>query len=139
MAMPPRPSPGVYVIVNRVLSPNDERLAITFNGPDRPATMTVRTDDPAQRVRVRHVTCTSYIDYIEVDHWGLRLQDPIRGSHERPEPSSRLGFRLCDGASSGKLCMDHQENRHRIHVSSASCFFYERDELTGLLVFKTVE
>ncbi|KAJ8594647.1 hypothetical protein M405DRAFT_729471, partial [Rhizopogon salebrosus TDB-379] len=25
------------------------RLAITFNGPDRPATMTVRTDDPAQR------------------------------------------------------------------------------------------
>ncbi|KAJ8594649.1 hypothetical protein M405DRAFT_857990, partial [Rhizopogon salebrosus TDB-379] len=49
MAMPPRPSPGVYVIVNRVLSPNDERLAITFNGPDRPATMTVRTDDPAQR------------------------------------------------------------------------------------------
>ncbi|OAX40927.1 hypothetical protein K503DRAFT_768162 [Rhizopogon vinicolor AM-OR11-026] len=48
-ALPPRPAPGVYAIVNRVLSPNDERLAITFNGSDQPATATVRTDSPAQR------------------------------------------------------------------------------------------
>ncbi|KAJ8594648.1 hypothetical protein M405DRAFT_729517 [Rhizopogon salebrosus TDB-379] len=47
--MPLKPAPGVYVIVNRVLSPDDERLAITFNGPDRPATVTARTDGPAQR------------------------------------------------------------------------------------------
>ncbi|OAX33577.1 hypothetical protein K503DRAFT_700206 [Rhizopogon vinicolor AM-OR11-026] len=49
MCSSPRPAPGVYVIVNRVLSPNDKRLAITFNGPDQPATATVRTDGPAQR------------------------------------------------------------------------------------------
>ncbi|OJA09067.1 hypothetical protein AZE42_12654, partial [Rhizopogon vesiculosus] len=47
-ALPPRPAPGVYAIVNRVLSPNDERLAITFNGPDKSATATARTDGPAQ-------------------------------------------------------------------------------------------
>jgi hypothetical protein len=110
MSMPLKPAPGVYVIVNRVLSPDDERLAITFNGPDRPATVTARTDGPAQRVRVRYFTCTSRTDSIEVDHWGLRPQDPVRQSHECPEPSSCLGFRLCDGASSGGICMDNQAN-----------------------------
>jgi len=54
--------PGIYVIINRVLSSNDETLAITFNGPGQPATATVMTDhpSPAQRVYVRYNTRASY-------------------------------------------------------------------------------
>ncbi|KAG0707080.1 hypothetical protein DFH29DRAFT_75268 [Suillus ampliporus] len=43
-----KPPAGTYVIVNRVLSPHDERLAITFNGSDRPLTATARTDSASQ-------------------------------------------------------------------------------------------
>ncbi|KAG2090599.1 uncharacterized protein F5147DRAFT_25996 [Suillus discolor] len=46
MTKPPR---GTYVIVNRVLSPTDERLAITFNGPEQPLTVNTRTDFSNQR------------------------------------------------------------------------------------------
>ncbi|KAG0707081.1 hypothetical protein DFH29DRAFT_75286 [Suillus ampliporus] len=44
-----RPPAGIYVIVNRVLSPNDERLAINFNGSDKPLTVKIRADSAPQR------------------------------------------------------------------------------------------
>ncbi|KIJ95877.1 hypothetical protein K443DRAFT_124679 [Laccaria amethystina LaAM-08-1] len=36
-------APGTYIIVNRVLSPEDEMLAITFNGQGKTATVTPTT------------------------------------------------------------------------------------------------
>jgi hypothetical protein len=55
------------------------------------------------------------------------------------EPSSCLGFSLRDGASSGKLCMDHDENQLRIFVGPTSCFLqHERDELLDHAVFRGV-
>ena len=52
------------------------------------------------------------------------------------EPSGFLGFSLREGASSGKLCMDHQEDRPRIYVGPTSCFLsHERDELIDHAVF----
>jgi hypothetical protein len=35
-----RPEPGTYVIYNRVLSVNGEKLAMTFNGDQQPITVT---------------------------------------------------------------------------------------------------
>ncbi|OJA18337.1 hypothetical protein AZE42_06215 [Rhizopogon vesiculosus] len=40
---------GVYAIINRVLSPEDERLAITFNGEDETVTVTDWTNDTTQQ------------------------------------------------------------------------------------------
>ncbi|KAG1861416.1 hypothetical protein C8R48DRAFT_673497 [Suillus tomentosus] len=42
------PVPGTYVIVNRALSLNDERLAITYNGLDQPFTVNIKTDSSRQ-------------------------------------------------------------------------------------------
>ena len=47
-----KPAAGTYVIVNRVLSPKGEKLAITFNGQGHAATVTARSDSAAQRVRI---------------------------------------------------------------------------------------
>ncbi|KAG1790827.1 uncharacterized protein HD556DRAFT_1445847 [Suillus plorans] len=43
------PAPGTYVIVNKALSPNNERLAITYNGLDQPLTVNIKTDSSHQR------------------------------------------------------------------------------------------
>ncbi|KAF9554207.1 hypothetical protein CPC08DRAFT_766895 [Agrocybe pediades] len=43
-----RPSPGSYVIYNRVLSPNGEKLAITFNGQNNTLIVTPKNDSPGQ-------------------------------------------------------------------------------------------
>ncbi|KAG2038680.1 hypothetical protein BDR03DRAFT_954059 [Suillus americanus] len=43
-----KPASGTYIIANRVPSPNDERLVITFNGPDQPLTVKARSDCPSQ-------------------------------------------------------------------------------------------
>jgi len=45
----PAPSPGAYIIVNRVLSPDDERLAITYNGQSNAVTVTPKKDGETQR------------------------------------------------------------------------------------------
>jgi len=52
------------------------------------------------------------------------------------EPSGCLGFSLRDGASSGKLCMGHHEDRLRIYVGPTSRFLqHERDELIDHVAF----
>jgi hypothetical protein len=47
-----KPAPGAYRIVNRVLSTVGQRLAITFNGDGKAATVTSLSDSKAQIVRV---------------------------------------------------------------------------------------
>lgn len=42
------PLEGTYVVVNRALSPNNERLALTYNGPDQPLTVNIKTDSSRQ-------------------------------------------------------------------------------------------
>ncbi|KAG1900491.1 uncharacterized protein F5891DRAFT_1188399 [Suillus fuscotomentosus] len=42
------PVPGTYVIVNRALSLNNERLAITYNGLDQPFTVNIKTGSSRQ-------------------------------------------------------------------------------------------
>ncbi|KAG1821252.1 hypothetical protein EV424DRAFT_1488299 [Suillus variegatus] len=43
------PAPGTYVIVNKALSPTNERLAITYNGLNQPLTVNIKTDSSHQR------------------------------------------------------------------------------------------
>jgi hypothetical protein len=50
--MSPRPSEGIYVIINRVLSPTGEELAITSNGEDKPVTLIPRSDSESQQVSI---------------------------------------------------------------------------------------
>ncbi|KAG2051965.1 hypothetical protein BDR06DRAFT_958294 [Suillus hirtellus] len=47
MTKPPSLVPGTYVIV-KALSPNNERLAITYNGLDQPLTVNIKTDSSRQ-------------------------------------------------------------------------------------------
>lgn len=56
-------APGTYIIVNRVLSPNDEMLAITFNGRGKTATVTPTTAaTSAQRWVIKdYDTKTQYV------------------------------------------------------------------------------
>ena len=65
-----KPTDGTYIIVNRVLSANGTRLAISFNGEGKSATLAPASSDPAQRVRfILRVTSPSFCDLIlfEVD------------------------------------------------------------------------
>ncbi|KAJ3487015.1 hypothetical protein NLI96_g3818 [Meripilus lineatus] len=39
------PSEGTYIIINHVLDSNEDELAITFNGPSKPITVTPLEDD----------------------------------------------------------------------------------------------
>lgn len=48
-----KPPAGTYVIVNKYPSPNDGKLAITFNGSNQPLTANIRTDSPTQRWIIR--------------------------------------------------------------------------------------
>ncbi|KAG1790828.1 uncharacterized protein HD556DRAFT_1389172 [Suillus plorans] len=48
--------PGTYVIVNKIPCPTNERLAITYNGPDQPLTVNIRTDSSRQRWIVENKT-----------------------------------------------------------------------------------
>ncbi|KAF8638213.1 hypothetical protein AX16_010559 [Volvariella volvacea WC 439] len=64
------PSPGIYVIVNRVLSPYGEQLAITFNGVNQPLTVTARSDSPNQKWLIRN-----YLD------GGTQFISPITRRH----------------------------------------------------------
>jgi len=45
-----KPSEGTYVIVNRILSPIGDQLAITFNAEGKATTLTPRSNSEAQRV-----------------------------------------------------------------------------------------
>jgi len=49
-----RPSEGVYVIVNRVLSPKGEELAITFNGEKKATTLTPKAGSNVQKWRLKN-------------------------------------------------------------------------------------
>ena len=75
-------------------------------------------------ISVSMFLCTASSEMVSVlssdGPWSIQVG---RESHGRIEPSSCLGFRLRDGASSGKLCMDHQENQSMIYVGPTSCFF----------------
>lgn len=44
------PSPGTYYIVNRVLSPDGRKLALTFNGERNTVTVTALKKAPKQAV-----------------------------------------------------------------------------------------
>ncbi|KAG8942422.1 hypothetical protein FRC00_011869, partial [Tulasnella sp. 408] len=44
---------GTYHIINRVESPNGERLCITFNGENQPPTVTAKSDSPEQKWHIR--------------------------------------------------------------------------------------
>ncbi|KAG8913683.1 hypothetical protein FRC01_004430 [Tulasnella sp. 417] len=43
---------GTYYIVNRILSPKGERLAITFNGDNKVATLTALTNAESQKWKI---------------------------------------------------------------------------------------
>ncbi|KAG2090598.1 uncharacterized protein F5147DRAFT_724507 [Suillus discolor] len=62
--------PGTYVIVNRVPCPTNETLAITYNGPDQPLTVNIRTDSSRQRWIVqdyRHIDIENAKSLVPVD------------------------------------------------------------------------
>ncbi|KAG8952506.1 hypothetical protein FRC04_004566 [Tulasnella sp. 424] len=48
---------GTYYIINRVESPNGERLCITFNGENQPPTVTAKSDSAKQKWQI-----TTYSD-----------------------------------------------------------------------------
>lgn len=45
-----RPTPGTYYIINKVLSADGDKLAITFNGEQNHATVTPLSGSTKQRV-----------------------------------------------------------------------------------------
>jgi len=63
-----KPAPGCYHILNRVLSPNNEMLALTFNGVDNYVTVTpFSPSDPNQRVSCPWFICyTQYLTSIVI-------------------------------------------------------------------------
>ncbi|KAG1900492.1 uncharacterized protein F5891DRAFT_1188400 [Suillus fuscotomentosus] len=56
--------PGTYVIVNKIPCPTDERLAITYNGPDQPLTVNIRTDSSRQHWIVENYRHTDNSKYL---------------------------------------------------------------------------
>lgn len=54
-----KPSSGNYYILNRVLSPDDEKLALTFNGVDKYVTVTPFIHSNHNQ----HVSCSWFICY----------------------------------------------------------------------------
>ena len=50
-----RPEPGTYVIVNRVLSPEGDKLAITFNGEGNALTVDPSAESASTSQRVSSV------------------------------------------------------------------------------------
>lgn len=50
--MSSRPAPGTYYLVDRVLSPKGEKLAITFNGVDKDATAMQFSGSTKQQVNI---------------------------------------------------------------------------------------
>jgi hypothetical protein len=77
-------APGTYIIVNRVLSPEDEMLAITFNGQGKTATVTPTTAaSGAQRVRglkVLELPALIYFLRFSVGYQGLRRKNSVRNA-----------------------------------------------------------
>ena len=117
-----RPVAGTYCIVNRVLSPEGHKLAITFNGQGGTATVTQLSQSEAQHVGPNRALSEDvpWFDgktVFEVDHRRFRQQDAVHHAHIRSKPPSRVGFGTCDGPSRASVCVDHPTDRLGIHVN----------------------
>ena len=108
-----KPTAGNYYILNRVLSPDGEELALTFNGVDRYVTVTpfIRSNSN------QHVSCSWFICYtkclsfieIVADNW-FQWGNTICFSKLRHSYSNRLGEGRCHRPSQRQLCLDHQDS-----------------------------
>lgn len=116
-----KPAPGTYIIVNRVLSPKDEMLAITFNGLGKAATVTPTTPATStQRVRglkVLEFPPLIYFLHFSVGYQGLRRKNSVHNACRCSRTASCLGERSRHRPPCGGLRLDHSEHRRRVHVS----------------------
>jgi len=98
-----KPADGTYVIVNRVLSPNDEKLAITFNGEGNTATVTPLSSSPSQRWIVKNYDAkTQSVTPVSATNlqagWGSGVVTVIpAGGYVWTLRSSDTGYTIQDG------------------------------------------